>query len=153
MNAMVHRSLVVGLLVLSAACARSAPTAPTAAGQPAAPPLLPPPPPPVFPPPSGASRTFTFERELTYHVHDYTKQSRFVLYDNGAFVLQYIGLSGEYRGGYTSANGVIDFKWEGSGAAAPWSATGTLTADSLTIRYNLNMELSDFDNAVYTLRP
>jgi hypothetical protein len=45
-------------------------------------------PPPTFPPLSGASRTFNFARELSYRVSEYTKASRFVLYDNGAFVLQ-----------------------------------------------------------------
>jgi len=40
----------------------------------------------------GASRTFLFDRELSYRVNDYTKMSRFVLYDNGAFVLQYPSL-------------------------------------------------------------
>jgi hypothetical protein len=116
-----------------------------------APPLATPPPAAVFPPLTGASRTFTFERELSYHVRDYTKQSRFVLYDDGAFVLQYVGLSIEYRGGYTSTNGVIDFKWEGSSSAGSWGATGTLAGDSLTVQYNQIMELSDFENAVYTV--
>jgi len=154
-KATARRGVVVGVLVLSAACAGSVPTSPTGTSQPAAPPLSPATPPPatVFPALTGASRTFTFERELSYHVRDYTKQSRFVLYDDGAFVLQYIGLSIEYRGGYTSTNGVIDFKWEGTSTAGPWSATGTLAGDLLTVQYNELMELSDFENAVYTLKP
>ncbi len=56
---------------------------------------------------------------------DLTTASRFVLYDNGAFELQYVGL-GEYRGGYTEANGVINFQWEGWSTAGPWGATGTV---------------------------
>src|SRR5262245_64778288 len=135
MNAAVRRGIVAGLLVFSSACSASGPASPTVTTQPAAPlptPLQAPLPSGTFPPLSGASRTFTFEHELSYRVSDYTKRSQFVLYDNGAFVLQYAGL-GEYRGGYTSANGVIDFKWEGWSTAGPWSATGTLTGDSLTI--------------------
>ncbi len=63
---------------------------------------------------SGPSRTFFFDRELSYPVSDYTKKSQFVLYDNGAFVLQYPSLGeGGYRGGYKDANGVITFEWEG----------------------------------------
>jgi hypothetical protein len=81
---------------------------------------------------SGPSRTFVFDRELSYRVSNYTKESRFVLYDNGAFVLQYVGLGGGYRGGYTEANGVIVFEWEGWSAAGPWGATGTVKGDSLT---------------------
>ena len=102
-----------------------------------------------FPPLSGLSRTFTFNRELTYHLTDYTKQSRFVLYDNGAFVLQYVSLGGEYRGGYTESNGVITFQWEGWSIAGAWGATGTLKDGSLTVQYNLIMQLSDLEDAVY----
>jgi hypothetical protein len=36
---------------------------------------------------AGPSRTFTFNHELSFPVSGYTKQSRFVLYDDGAFVL------------------------------------------------------------------
>jgi hypothetical protein len=82
-------------------------------------------------------------------VSNYTKESRFVLYDNGAFVLQYVGLGGGYRGGYTEANGVIVFEWEGWSAAGPWGATGTVKGDSLTVQYNLIMQLTDFEDAAY----
>src|SRR4029453_17413067 len=88
MNTCVRRSAVVVLLTLSAACGSSKPTSPTGTSQPPAAPL-PTPPRPDFPPLSGPSRTFFFDRELSYPVSDYTKKSRFVLYDNGAFVLQY----------------------------------------------------------------
>jgi len=98
---------------------------------------------------SGPSRTFTFDRELTYRVSDYTRKSRFVLYDNGAFALQYPSLGGEYRGGYTEANGVITFAWEGWSTAGPWGATATLKDGSLTVQYNFIMQLTDFEDAVY----
>ena len=46
------------------------------------------------------------------------KSSRFVLYDNGAFVLQYMNpdgsLCGQYRGSYTAENGVLNFRFEGN---------------------------------------
>jgi hypothetical protein len=101
---------------------------------------------------SGSSRTFNFARELSYRVSDYTKASRFVLYDNGAFALQYVGVA-DYRGGYTEANGVIAFEWEGWSVAGPWGAIGTVKADSLTVQYNLIMQHTDFEDAVYTLMP
>ena len=145
------RGILVGVMVGSIACGRSAPTAPSASSQSPAVPSTPTPAPSPsnFPPLSGHSRTFAFNHELTYRVTDYTKQSRFVLYDNGAFVLQYVSLGGEYRGGYTESNGVITFQWEGWSVAGPWGATGTLKDGSLTVQYNLIMQLSDFEDAVY----
>jgi hypothetical protein len=101
---------------------------------------------------SGPSRIFVFDQALSYPVRDYTKTSRFVLYDNGAFVLQYpsLGEAG-YRGGYKDANGAIVFEWEGWSTAGPWGATGTLRGDSLTVQYNLIMQLTDFEDAEYVL--
>ena len=153
MNSTVRRRTLVALLVLSAACGDSVPTSPTGTSQ--GPPLASPTPPPPtnLPPLSGPSRTFSFERELSYRVSEYTKASRFVLYDNGAFVLQYAGLGIEYRGRYTEANGLIVFEWEGWSSAGPWGATGTLTGNSLLVSYNMIMQLTDFEDAVYTLRP
>jgi hypothetical protein len=154
MNTTVRRGGVIALLVLAAACGSSAPTSPTGTNQPRSFPPATPPPARNFPPLSGPSRTFVFDRELSYRVSDYTKQSRFVLYDNGAFVLQYTSLGDKgYVGGYKDANGVIAFEWEGWSAAGPWGATGTLKGDVLTIQYNEIMQLTDFENAVYVLMP
>jgi len=103
---------------------------------------------------SGPSRSFAFDRELSYRVSDYTKMSRFVLYDNGASVLQFPSLGeGGYRGGYTDANGVITFEWEGRNVAGSWGASGTLKGDALTVQYNPMMQLSDFEDAVYVRIP
>ena len=148
----ISRGTLVGLVVLSIACGRSTPIAPTASSQRPAVPSTPAPPPTNFPALSGLSRTFTFDHELTYRVSDYTKQSRFVLYDNGAFLLQYVSLGIEYRGGYTESNGVSTFQWEGWSTAGPWGATGTLKEGSLTVQYNLIMQLTDFEDAVYGLK-
>jgi hypothetical protein len=101
---------------------------------------------------SGPSRTFIFASELAYPVRDHTKNSRFVLYDNGAFVLRYLRL-GElgYRGGCKDANGVITFEWEGWSSAGPWGATGTLQGELLAVQYNSVMQHTDFEDAVYAL--
>ena len=153
MNAAVGRGAVVVLLVLFAACGSSGPTSPTGTNPPsvlsaAASAAT------VFPPLAGPSRTFIFDRELSYRVSDYTRNSRFVLYDNGAFVLQYPSLGeGGYRGGYKDANGVITFEWEGWSVAGPWGATGTLKGDSLTVQYNEIMQHTDFEAALYVLMP
>jgi hypothetical protein len=151
MNIVGRRASVVVLLALSVACGTSGPISPTGTNGPvAAPPAPTPRPPTDFPPLSGPSRTFTFDRALLYPVRDYTSNSRFVLYDNGAFVLQYSG--GAYRGSYSETNGVIAFDWEGWSTAGPWAATGTLTGDSLTIQYNFIMQMTDFEDAVYRMR-
>jgi hypothetical protein len=148
MNALVRCSAVVVLLLLSSACGSSGPTSPTAIPQLTALPSPTPPPTTSFPPLSGPSRTFIFDRESSSQISDYAKKSRFVLYDNGAFVLQYVGLC-EYRGRYTEANGIITFEWEGWSAAGPWGATGSISDDSLAVRYNAIMQLSDFEDGVY----
>ena len=153
LNTTVGRGAVVVLLLLFAACGSSGPTSPTGTNPPS---VFSPTPPPAtaFPPLSGRSRTFTFDRELSHRVSDYTRSSRFVLYDNGAFVLQYPSLGmGGYRGGYTDADGVIRFEWEGWSAAGRWGATGILQGDSLTVQYNDIMQLTDFEAAVYVLMP
>ena len=78
----------------------------------------------------------------------WTLGSRYVLYDDGAFALQF--LSGrEYRGVFQQEGGAITFQWQDSSLAGPWGATGTVTDELLNVRYNLIMELSDFENAVY----
>jgi hypothetical protein len=150
MHSIVRLCAAVVTLPLLAACGSSLPTSPTTAAQPFVVPATQPV--SVFPPLSGSSRTFAFEREVTYPVSDYTKGSRLVLYDNGAFVLQYPTLgSGGYRGRYTEVNGVITFEWEGWSAAGPWGAIGTLQGDSLLVQYSIYMQMSDFEDAVYAL--
>ena len=152
MQSIVCRCAAVLTLTLFAACGVSLPTSPTAAIQPPVASLPAAPLVSVFPPLSGPSRTFAFERELSYPVRDYTRSSRLVLYDNGAFVLQYPTLgTGGYRGGYTEVNGAITFEWEGWSAAGPWGATGTLRGDSLRVQYNFIMQMADFEDAAYTL--
>ena len=48
-------------------------------------------------------------------------------------------------------NGVIKFEWEGWTFAGPWSATGTLKGDSLTVQFNEMMHHTDFEDALYVL--
>jgi hypothetical protein len=88
---------------------------------------------------------------LGYRLMPYTLASRFVLREDGSFVLQYPHV--EYRGTYTEREGTIDFSWEGWSTAGPWGATGVLNGATLTVRYNIIMSLSDFEDAVYTRQP
>jgi hypothetical protein len=57
----------------------------------------------------------------------------------------------EYRGRYTGQNRDIRFEWEGWSTAGPWEATGLLGDRTLTVRFNIVMQLSDFEDAVYSL--
>jgi hypothetical protein len=147
--------IAISVLMLSMACGRPGPTSPSGQLPPApvATPSPTPRPPVEFPPASGPSRTFSFDRELAYPVRDYTRQSRFVLYDNGAFVLEYHGFPG-YRGRYRHADGVLQFLFIGSGRTVDeaWDdAIGTPNGDALAIEFELMMQHSDFENAVYRL--
>ena len=155
MNITLRRSAIVVLFLFGAACGSSAPTSPTGTGQAPTLPLPTPPPATTFPPLSGPSRTFVFDRELSSRVSGYTKTSRFVLYDNGAFALQYpsLGKGDGYRGEYRDANGVMTFEWEGWSVAGSWGASGILRGDELTVQYNLIMRLTDFEDAVYVRIP
>ena len=145
----VCRGAVVALLALSVACGSDGPAAPTGTNPPPSPPA-----PVGFPPLTGPSRTFVFDHQLAMSVSDYTTQSRFVLYDNGAFALQFPTLgNGGYRGAYKVANGLIAFDWEHSTAAVEWTATGTFRGDSMTVEYNRVMLLTDFEDAEYVLGP
>jgi hypothetical protein len=152
MSSAARGGAAVFLLVLAAACggtpaAPAAPAAPTAVAESPSPA-----PPSNFPPLTGPFRTFVFARDLSFRVADYTRTSQFVLYDNGAFELQYIGL-GSYRGQYTLSDDTVVFEWEGWSTAGRWEATGTLRGGELAVRYNLVMQLTDFDDAVYVLKP
>jgi hypothetical protein len=149
-RSLVARGALLGVFVLANACGSLPPTAPSttnpslSGSAPASPGV-------TFPPPSGPSRTFVFDHALGYPVRNYTEQSRIVLYDNGAFALQYLSPIGAYRGTYAQSGGTLSFGWEGASAAGVWMAGGVITNDSLTVRYNEIMQLSDFEDAVYRL--
>ena len=154
MNSTLRCGAIVVLVVLVGACGGSEPSSPTGSSPVQTIPSPTPPSAGRFPPLSGPSRTYVFDRALSSRVSDYTKHSRFILYDNGAFVLQYLSLAGEgYRGGYENRDGVIAFAWEGWSVAGTWEATGTLTGDSLTVRYNEIMYWTDFEDALYVRVP
>ena len=163
-NTAVRGGAVVALLVVFVACGSSGPTSPSGFSQPPPSPSptptpAPTPSPPIsFPPLSGPSRTFIFASEVGYSVRDFTKQSRFVLYENGAFGLRYeansFGPAYTYAGQYQNANGVLLFLFEFQGRTVDdiWDdATATLSGDTLTVQYDLTMQHSDFENAAYVL--
>jgi len=88
-----------------------------------------------------------------------TAQGRHVsrLYDNGTFELQLVDPSSGkilvYSGRYAEVSGVVNLDWDDSSTAGPWGATGTVDGTSLTVQYNLIMQLTGFENALYRLVP
>jgi hypothetical protein len=79
--------------------------------------------------------------------------SRYVIYGEGVFSLEYIRPDWgffEYRGHYSRADSSIAFSFDGWSIAGPWLATGIVRRDSsIVVRYNVIMQLSDFEDGVY----
>jgi hypothetical protein len=121
------------LLTVCAACGAVTPAAPT----PAPPAVI-----STFPAPSVNARVFV-------SVHSLPRASQFLLNDDGTFTLTYSG-GPEYSGRYKETNGVMTFDWDGWSSAGPWGATALLGDKTLTVRFNLIMQLSDFEDDVYT---
>jgi hypothetical protein len=95
---------------------------------------------------TGPGTTYVFSGPLSYQVSPFTTASKYVLYDNGAFALQYESSSNPLLGVYRQDNGGISFDF---GANNSSDASGTLIGDLLEIRYSERMQHSDFENAVY----
>jgi hypothetical protein len=138
MNTAVRRGAIVVFLVCSVACGSSGPTSPSRISP--------------SPPLSGPSRTFILsDSELGYPIRDFTQHPYFVLYDNGAFVLQYpFTAYGTFRGQYRETNGVMPFMFDGF-TFDEVDATGTVRGDLLAVEYTETMKQNDFQNAVYVL--
>jgi hypothetical protein len=142
---------LICVVVTVAACGdglrSAAPTTPT----PAVVPVPQPAPLPTgrYPTITGPARVLVYRDSPFPRVASYTLTSRFVLYDDGRFALQYENPIGEYRGTYSTSNDVVSFTWDGWSVAGPWGAQATLSRDVLSVRYNLIMQLTDFEDADY----
>jgi len=103
---------------------------------------------------SGPSRTFVFDRELSYPVSPATKGSLWILYDNGAFDLRFPGWSA--GGVYRVDDGVFGCQFVSPNQGAVFAAfptCGGLEGDVLTIDWDEFAEQADWQDAVYVLRP
>jgi hypothetical protein len=96
------------------------------------------------------ARVYASAAPLNHPLAPWTVASRFVLYDDGMFVLQYGGPT-DYPGTYKEANGSVTFEFQGWSTAGSWDATGTIVGTTLTVRFNIVMQMSDFEDASYTL--
>jgi hypothetical protein len=139
------------IVILSAACSdssRHSPTAPTSSTAPA-PTAFEPNAPPPFPAVSKPARIYvtTIEgRSAAYHGG--ALKSRYVLYDDGSFTLQYASPrfgNFEYPGNYTQA-GELFFHWAESSLLG---ATAIITEESLTVGYTIAMQMNDFEDGVF----
>jgi hypothetical protein len=107
---------------------------------------------PAFPIVEKPGRIFEGVDSPYYAYHGSKLASRYVLYDDKTFALQYSSWRWgvfEYRGWYSEVDSLVTFTWEGWSTAGPWGATGTLIGDSLAVKYNIIMALSDFEDGLY----
>lgn len=152
------RCALSAVVVCASACSDPAlPTAPTppAASAATATPQPPGNPPPAFPDVTKAARVYLAADWPASTYHGGSLASRYVLYDDGTFTLQYASANYtffEYRGTYIEADGVITFHWEGWSAAGSWGARGSITPERLVVHYNEIMTMSDFVDGVYLRR-
>ena len=142
-------AVAISVALLAGACAdpASMPTAPTTTARPPAADV-----PRRFPAISRPGRIYVGVDSPSYPHQGSPLESRYVLYDDGTFALQYSSANFpfvELRGTYQEADALITFEWESSNIAGPWGATGTLDGDSLSVRYNLVMQWTDFEDGVY----
>ena len=116
--------------------------------EPSAPPPSQPSAPPNFPVPSSAASIY--DRTSSSYIPG---NSRYVIYDNGTFSLQYVTPAlgfFEYPGRYSRTDSAITFQFDGWSVMGPWLADGIVAGDSLTVKYNEDMNLSDFEDGTYT---
>jgi hypothetical protein len=99
---------------------------------------------------TGPATSYQYYGPILYPVSSFTVTSRYVLYDNGAFSLEYPSSpagGGKLAGVYQRQGDGISFQFVPGGLDG--TAKGTLNGDLLEIRYSEIMQHSDFENAVY----
>lgn len=148
--------VLVALTVLAAACGDTrspiAPAPPPPAAQ-----LTPTDPgpntfEPSFPSVPESARVYVAASWPYNPIHGSQLASRYVLYDDGSFALQYSSANYpffEYLGRYFGADGDFSFQFDAWNLAGPWEAAATVTEETLTVRYNIIMQLADFEDGVY----
>ena len=158
LNAAVLCGALVGIAVFAGGCSgpptlpTSNPTSTPQLGSTPSPTSQPPTPfVPSFPAVSSAARVYVAER-FPYIAYPHGSQlaSRFVLHDDGSFSLQYSSLTYsffEYKGTYTEQNGNVTLAFHANNGR--WTATAAISERSLSVKYNLDMGLSDFEDGVY----
>lgn len=143
------------------ACAESTPVGPGGqlVEQPTTPPQSPTTTPPPFIEPSSPAHIYQETGplyEFAYSYHGGMLISRYVLYDDGSFALQFssarYGLSA-YEGTYFQSGSEIRFLFKDANLAGPWEAVGTTDGNKLRVDYNGIMIAADFESGVYLKKP
>jgi hypothetical protein len=102
--------------------------------------------PPAKPSPSPPSVEAIYDRVTSSFFGD----SRYAIYADDTFSLQYLTLYVDYSGRYSRTDSTIKFAFDGANSAGPWFASGIIRGDStLIVTYNLVMGLADFEDGVY----
>jgi hypothetical protein len=140
---------VLVVATLSGCHSSTSPIAPSPPGPPAM--TTPPRPQVPVPPLLGPFAIYAFKEPLTnfgqVRVTPATERSRFVLYDIGAFYLEYETLAGRAYGRCVRDGSRIDFHFGTVDDGV--DAVGTMVGDHLEVRYGLLMLHSDFEDAIY----
>lgn len=140
-------------------CSESTAVAPksTAVFQPT-PPALPSaafPNPPAFPGVSRPAQVYVEGDSIyafAYAYHASRLQSRYVLYDDGSFSLQFSSLKFgffQYPGTYLRSGSGILFLFRDSNVGGSWAADAKFSGTSMQVNYNAIMVGADFNNGLY----
>jgi hypothetical protein len=78
--------------------------------------------------------------------------SRYLLFADGAFILEYEGQAFGYGGRFVRNDSTIVFNFADSSLAGAWVATGAIRGDSIVVSYNLVMMMTDFEDGTYVRR-
>jgi hypothetical protein len=122
MTRVLRCAALIGALTTASACGTEHPTGPSA-----------------FP-----VAIYRYSSPLDYASSFQTIGSRYLLYPDGVFGLQYDAFAHVSMGTYRQDGTTITFRFDDFGIA-----TGTLNGDLLEVRYSEIMQHSDFENAVY----
>jgi hypothetical protein len=109
---------------------------------------------PAFRTPSGPAHIYQETGSLysfIYTMHGLLI-SRYVLYDDGSFELQFssarYGLF-NYRGVYERKSDQINLMFNDANRGGPWNAAATVDGNQLRVVYNGIMVGADFENGIY----
>jgi hypothetical protein len=140
MTAIVHCGRLVSFLLFSIACTNAdRPTAPST------------PPPPAIQPRRGGEWPPLSGSATIYHAVSAAAGTRYVLYENGAFSLQFGLLGGSSMLAFIGRRPSVSASFSPATSGGP--PIGTLKGDLLEVRHNDIMEHSDFVNGVYQRSP
>lgn len=109
---------------------------------------------PAFPPLTHAGTIYNEKTPLYSQnpVDANALASRYVLYDDGTFELQLVTSrtgSPDFGGRYQISGGAVSLSF----AVPSWVATASLQNGELSVTYNDEMRLSDFEDEVYEKAP